>query len=88
MDDGAWWLYVLLCANDRLYVGIARNVDARFEAHCAGKGAIYTRLNAPVRIVARQRHASKSAALRAEYALKQLRKAQKQAWIASLSAER
>jgi putative endonuclease len=54
MDDDAWWLYVLLCANDRLYVGIARNVDARFEAHRAGKGAIYTRLNAPVRIVARQ----------------------------------
>ena len=26
----AWWLYVLLCANERLYVGIARDVDARF----------------------------------------------------------
>jgi len=87
MGDDAWWLYVLLCANDRLYVGIARNVEARFEAHCAGKGAIYTRLNAPVRIVARQRHASKGAALRAEYALKQLSKAQKQSWIASLPAD-
>jgi len=86
-DADAWWLYVLLCANDRLYIGIAKDVDARFAAHCTGKGAIYTRLNAPVRILARQRHASRSDALRAEYALKQLRRVRKLAWIASWSAE-
>jgi putative endonuclease len=87
MSDGtaapdAWWLYVLLCANERLYVGIAKDVDARFEAHRCGKGAFYTRLNAPVRVLAQQRHASQSAALRAEYALKQLTRKQKLAWVA------
>lgn len=80
-----WWLYVLLCANDRLYIGIARNVEARLELHRAGKGAFYTRLNAPVRILARQRHESRSAALKAEYALKQLSKAQKRAWVTSVT---
>ena len=49
-----WWLYLLLCAHDRLYVGIAKDVELRFEAHRLGKGAFYTRLNAPVRILARQ----------------------------------
>jgi putative endonuclease len=83
----AWWLYVLLCANERLYVGIARDVDARFALHCSGKGAFYTRLNVPLRVVARQRHESRSAALRAEYALKQLSKRQKLAWVAALAGE-
>ena len=81
----AWWLYVLLCTNERLYVGIARDVDARFALHCSGKGAFYTRLNVPLRVVARQRHESRSAALRAEYALKQLSKRQKLAWVGALA---
>ena len=83
----AWWLYVLLCANERLYVGIARDVDARFALHCSGKGAFYTRLNVPLRVMARQRHESRSAALRAEYALKQLSKRQKLAWVAALAGD-
>ena len=82
-----WWLYVLLCANERLYVGIAKDVDARLEVHRSGKGAIYTRLNAPIRVVARERHESRSAALRAEYALKQLSKARKLAWVAECEAD-
>ena len=82
-----WWLYVLLCANERLYIGIARNVEARFELHRAGKGAFYTRLNAPVQILARQRQESRSAALKAEYALKQLSKRQKRAWVTLVVSE-
>jgi putative endonuclease len=77
----AWWVYVLLCANERLYVGIARDVDQRFAVHCAGKGAIYTRLNAPVRVLGRQRQPSRSAALKVEYALKQLTRPQKLSWV-------
>jgi putative endonuclease len=83
MSD-SWWLYVLLCANDRLYVGIAKDVDLRFEAHRSGKGAFYTRLNAPLRILARQPQPSRSAALKAEYALKQLSRPQKLSWVASM----
>ena len=83
----AWCLYVLLCANERLYVGIARDVDAGLALHCSGKGAFYTRLNVPLRVMARQRHESRSAALRAEYALKQLSKRQKLAWVAALAGD-
>jgi predicted GIY-YIG superfamily endonuclease len=78
---------VLPCANERLYVGIARDVDARFALHRSGKGAFYTRLSVPLRVIARQRHQSRSAALRAEYALKQLSKRQKLAWLASLARD-
>jgi len=79
-----WWVYLLLCARERLYVGIAKDVDARFEVHRSGKGAFYTRLNAPVRVLAREPYSSRSAALKAEYALKQLSREQKLFWASSL----
>ena len=44
-----WWLYVLECRGGVLYTGIAKDVDARFEVHVKGAGAIFTRLNPPVR---------------------------------------
>jgi predicted GIY-YIG superfamily endonuclease len=31
-DEEAWWLYVLECQGGVLYTGIAKDVDARFEA--------------------------------------------------------
>ena len=51
-DARGWWLYVLLCEGDKLYVGIARDPDARLAVHCSGRGAFYTRLNRPVRAFA------------------------------------
>ena len=77
-----WWLYVLECHSGVLYTGIAKDVDARFEAHLNGTGAIFTRLNQPVRILATASLATKGEALRAEYALKQLSRADKLRWCA------
>ena len=78
-----WWLYVLECHSGVLYTGIAKNVEARFEAHRHGKGAMFTRLNRPVRILGKTRLAKKGQALRAEYALKQLSRAGKLQWCAA-----
>ena len=75
-----WWLYVLECRDGVLYTGIARDVDARFAAHCDGKGAKFTRANRPVAIVARVRLMTRGKALRAEYAFKQLSRADKLRW--------
>ena len=73
----AWWLYVLECRGGVLYTGIAKDVDARFAAHLAGTGAIFTRLNPPLRILAKASLPTRSAALRAEYAFKQASRADK-----------
>ena len=78
-----WWLYVLECHSGVLYTGIAKDVDARFEAHINGTGAIFTRLNRPIRILSKAPLATKGAALRAEYALKQLPRAGKLRWCAA-----
>jgi putative endonuclease len=82
MGTEAWWLYVLECQGGVLYTGIAKDVDARFEAHVKGTGAIFTRLNRPLRILGKATIASKGEALRAEYAFKQLARAEKLQWCA------
>jgi putative endonuclease len=75
-----WWLYLLQCQDGRTYAGIAIDVEARFQAHISGKGGKFTRANKPTGILGTQPFATKSAALKAEHALKQLRKAEKLAW--------
>ena len=66
-----WVLYLVECAGDRLYAGITTDLAARFQAHVDGRGARFTRAFAPVRVVAASTLPSRSAALKAEYALKQ-----------------
>lgn len=77
-----WWLYLLACEDGRTYAGIALDVHARFALHAAGKGSRFTRSNKPVKILGAESFATKSAALRAEHALKQLERPEKLAWAA------
>lgn len=65
-----WVLYLIECTGDRLYAGITNDLAARFKAHADGRGARFTRAFAPLRIVAASELPSRSAALKAEYALK------------------
>ena len=78
-----WWLYVLECHSGLLYTGIAIDVDARFAAHRNGTGAMFTRLNRPVAILGKVSLRTRGQALRAEYALKQLSRADKLRWCAA-----
>lgn len=79
---GSWWLYVLECQGGVLYTGIAKDVDTRFAAHLKGDGAMFTRLNRPVRVLARVLLETKGQALRAEFALKKLSRPAKLQWCA------
>jgi putative endonuclease len=80
--SSVWWLYVLECQGGVLYTGIAKDVDARFESHLNGTGAMFTRLNRPVRVLSKAPLATRGDALRAEYALKQLSRDDKLRWCA------
>jgi putative endonuclease len=77
---GRWWVYLLACEDGRTYAGIAVDVHARFAVHVAGKGSKFTRSNRPVSILGARSFASRSEALQAEYALKQLDRPEKLAW--------
>ena len=72
-----WYVYMLRCADDSLYTGVAADVEKRFAAHKSGRGAKYTRSHPPVAIVYREMCADKGAALRREAAIKKLPRAEK-----------
>jgi putative endonuclease len=77
----SWCLYLLECEDGSLYCGITNDLARRFAAHCAGKGARYTRARKARRIVARRDFPDRSSALKAEYALKQLDLAGKREFV-------
>ncbi|MEZ4222265.1 MAG: GIY-YIG nuclease family protein [Polyangiaceae bacterium] len=70
-------MYILQCADDSYYTGIAKNVQERIDAHAAGRGARYTRGRGPLRLCAVRRCHSKSTALSLELAIKALPRSQK-----------
>lgn len=75
--EGAYWVYILRCADDTLYTGVTDDVERRAAAHNSGKGAKYTRGRGPVRVVYRELCPDKSAALRREWAIKRLSRKEK-----------
>lgn len=72
-----WFLYVLQCADNSLYTGISPDVTKRIQTHNAGKGAAYTATRRPVSLLGGWEFDTKSEALKAELAFKQLTRAQK-----------
>lgn len=71
------FFYVLECVDGSYYAGYAVDVKKRVETHNAGKGAKYTRAKRPVVLLHQEAFETKTEAMRAEYAFKQLTKAQK-----------
>ena len=67
-----WYVYMLLCADQSLYTGVATDVAARLATHNAGKGAKYTRGRLPVVLVYQEAVAGRGAALQREIAIKRL----------------
>lgn len=74
----SWYLYLICCADNRLYTGITTDVERRFAQHQAGKGAKALRGKGKLALVFSQAVGDRSLALRAEYKIKQLSKAEKE----------
>ena len=67
-----WYLYILRCRDGSLYTGISTDVEKRFEAHQAGRGAKYTRGRGPLELVYRENCGDHSGALKRELEMKKL----------------
>lgn len=78
----AWFIYILQCADNTLYTGIATDVSARLATHNAGKGAKYTRGRLPAVLCYQESAANRSAALQREHAIKKMRASDKRLLIA------
>lgn len=72
-----WKVYIIQCADNTLYTGISNNVDKRMEAHNAGKGAKYTRVRLPVKLVYQENAEDRSTASKREAKIKKLSRTQK-----------
>ena len=81
MAEAVWYLYMVRCKHGELYTGIAVDVDKRFAAHCAGRGAKYTRGRGPLTLVYRECCGSHSEALKRELQVKGLPKDEKERMI-------
>lgn len=88
MAADSWQVYIVRCADDSLYTGIARDLERRIAEHNAdnGLGASYTRSRRPVTLVYREVAADRSAASKREYQIKQLSRAEKLVLIAGSGA--
>ena len=74
-----WTVYIIRCADNTLYTGIARDVESRLAQHNSGKAAKYTRSRLPVELVYREDAADRSAALKREHTIKKFSTAEKRA---------
>lgn len=77
------YTYLLRCADGSLYCGWTNDLDKRFAAHNAGVASKYTRSRLPVEPVYVEENSSKQEAMRREYAIKHLSKAEKEELIRS-----
>lgn len=82
---GGWWVYLLRCADDTFYVGIARDLRARLREHNGELrgGARYTRGRRPVALHAAYPCADRRTATRLEWRVKRLPRTTKAAILAT-----
>lgn len=69
--DKMYYVYIVQCADDTLYTGIATDLVRRIEEHnSSGKGAKYTRIRRPVHLVYSEEFPDRPLASKREYEIK------------------
>jgi len=66
------YAYMLLCSDGTYYSGWTNDPEKRENAHNSGRGARYTRVRRPVRMVYIEECADRSSAMKREAQLKKL----------------
>ncbi|HHP7238310.1 GIY-YIG nuclease family protein [Longibacter sp.] len=77
-DETTHVVYIVECYDGTYYTGYTTDVERRVEEHNTGTGARYTRGRTPVEVVYTETYETQSAAMSREYAIKQLRRPQKE----------
>jgi putative endonuclease len=68
----SYYVYILLCADGSYYTGYSNNPAQRLLEHVKGRGARYTRMHKPTRMVYLHRHKTQKAAMLQERRIKTL----------------
>ncbi len=83
-----WYVYMVECSNGSLYTGATNDVENRLEKHNSGRGALYTKMRSPVKLVYQESCVTKSVALSREYQIKSWPRAKKLVLISSDKSKR
>ena len=86
-SEQVWYLYLIECEDGSLYTGITTDVERRYAQHVAGKGARYTRMKKPVRLVGFRACGSRSEALKMELRMKKLPRERKSVELQERTAD-
>ena len=83
-----YYVYMVQCADNTLYTGIATELVRRVKEHNeSDKGAKYTRVRRPVHLVYSESHPDRSSASKREYEIKKkMSRAKKLEMIKGLKA--
>jgi predicted GIY-YIG superfamily endonuclease len=81
----SYYVYILRCKDGSYYTGHAKDVEKRFEMHKKGRGARYTRIHEPEKLVYTEEFESRGEAIRRERRIKTLSHNKKQQLINSNS---
>ncbi|MBS4201461.1 GIY-YIG nuclease family protein [Bacillus sp. FJAT-49732] len=81
MEANDHYFYVLECNDGSYYGGYTIDLSRRLAQHNSGKGAKYTRVRKPVKMIYAEKYENKSEALRAEYAFKRLPRKKKEQFL-------
>lgn len=71
VSEGQWFVYLLLCESGRIYTGVTPVLNRRIGVHVKGRGALFTKLNRPTKLLAAKPFSSQSEALKVERQVKQ-----------------
>ena len=76
-----WFVYVLRCADNSLYIGQTNDILTRLARHNEGLASAHTAIRCPVRLVYTEKYESQSDSLKRERQLKRWTRAKKEALI-------
>jgi predicted GIY-YIG superfamily endonuclease len=69
-EKKCYYVYILLCKDGSYYTGYAKNVERRLKMHKKGRGAKYTRIHKPEKLVYVEEYENRSGAMRRERQIK------------------
>lgn len=72
-----YYVYVILCEGNSFYTGYTKNLRRRMTLHINGKGARYTKMHKPKKLVYTEEFGSRAAAMKREKRIKKLDHQQK-----------
>ena len=77
----SFFCYMVECADGTFYTGWSTDPERRVKVHNAGRGAKYTRMRRPVKLIYQEELPDKSSALKRERAIKKLSRKRKETLV-------